>query len=153
MSNKVFYRAGAAVLILVGAYLAGCVKVVPRQPNLKVVEEVGAEDAKKRLGEVMTRSADPRISVVDATDDGVRYRWDQVIQGWYGIPAGTVQNETQIFFKNIEKIEVYENNNVFVYGPGGRIDKVLFSAQQDAFLFHDLLESFRARAMNAKPPA
>jgi len=135
-------RVAAAVCILWAAYLAGCVKVVPRQPNTKAVEELGVDAAKQRLQEVLTRAVEPRIAVVAVADDSLRYKWDQPIQGWYGVPAGSVQNETQIFFRNIERMEVYENNKVFVYGPGGRIDQILFSSQADAFQFHDLLESF-----------
>jgi hypothetical protein len=153
-------RLGAALCILSAAYIVGCVKVVPRQPNTKAVEELGADTAKQRLQEVMTRSVDPRIVGVTVADDSVRYRWDQPIQGWYGVPAGSVQNETQIFFRNIDRMEVYENNKVFVYGPAGRIDQILFGNQADAFQFHDLLESFRtykpatpAPAPGTNPPA
>jgi hypothetical protein len=144
-------RLAAAVCILWAGYLAGCVKVVPRQPNTKAVEELGVDAAKQRLQEVLTRAVDPRIAVVAVADDSLRYKWDQPIQGWYGVPAGSVQNETQIFFRNIARMEVYENNKVFVYGPGGRIDQILFPSQADAFQFHDLLESFRMRP--APPPA
>ena len=73
--------------------------------------------------------------------------------GWYGVPAGSYQNETQIFFRNIDRMEVYENNKVFVYGPGGRIDQILFANQADAFQFHDLLESFRTYKPAAAAPA
>ena len=146
-------RLAAAVCILWAGYLAGCVKVVPRQPNTKAVEELGADAAKRRLEEVMTRAIEPRIAVVAVADDSLRYKWDQPIQGWYGVPAGSVQNETQIFFRNIDKLEVYENNKVFVYGPGGRIDQILFPSQADAFQFHDLLESFRMYRPAAAAPA
>ena len=148
--NKI-RRLGAALCILSAAYIVGCVKVVPRQPNTKAVEELGADTAKQRLQEVMTRAVDPRIAVVTVADDSLRYRWDQPIQGWYGVPAGSVQNETQIFFRNIDRMEVYENNKVFVYGPAGRIDQILFGNQQDAFQFHDLLESFRTYKPAAPP--
>jgi hypothetical protein len=151
--GKPIRRLGAAVCILWAGYLAGCVKVVPRQPNTKAVEELGADAAKQRLQEVMARAVDPRIAIVTVADDSVRYRWDQPIQGWYGVPAGSVQNETQILYRNIDRMEVYENNKVFVYGPAGRIDQILFGNQADAFQFHDLLESFRTYKPATPAPA
>src|SRR5688572_3941658 len=85
-------RRGTAWILTgaVGVLLQGCVGVIPRAPNVALVEEMGVEDAKQKLRETLSRAVQPRVNGVDVTDDFLKYRWDEGLYGVYGVPLGAV---------------------------------------------------------------
>jgi hypothetical protein len=140
-------RRTLAILAAAAAIGAGCVTVVPYQADEGTVDRLGLEDAKKKLAEVMNRAMDPRIATVEPRDDSVRYTWQITNPGAFYVPV-TTTNFTEIFYRNIGRFELYENNNVFIWAPNdARVDKVMFGNQEDARAFVDLLMSMRARLL------
>jgi hypothetical protein len=140
-------RRTLAILAAAAAIGAGCVTVVPYQADEGTVDRLGLEDAKKKLAEVMNRAMDPRIATVEPRDDTVRYTWQITTPGAFYVPV-TTTNFTEIFYRNIGRFELYDNNYVFIWGLNdARVDKVLFANQEDARAFVDLLMSMRARLL------
>jgi hypothetical protein len=134
--------AALAVLSLPG--LAGCAQVIDHRPDTGLVDRLGREEAGKALGLALSRAAVPRVFRVTVTDDLYRYDWQETLHGPYGIPVGALPRTTECYFLNIERVEVYANHYVFVWFPGGHVDKVLFEKREDATHFADLVMSFRA---------
>ena len=142
-------RLGTVLGLALLALGPGCVSTVPYSPKTTLVEELGWEPAQQRFGELMTRCRSPRIA--DATIDDKKF--ELTLQGghagwwwgWGGAPGG----KPVIYHNNIGKLDIYENNKVFVLGPDNRrMTEFLFAGQEDCFLFADLVWSFR----NAKAP-
>ena len=139
-------RLGAALFgLIVLAAGPGCVSVVPYTPKTSLIEEMGYKDAQGRFGELMTRARSPRIG--DATIDSKKFEFSLVgghAGGWWwgwGAPGA----RPVIYHNNIGRLDVYENNKVFVLGPDERkMTEFLFSSQQDCFLFADLVWSFKS---------
>ncbi|MBI3724418.1 hypothetical protein HY251_10760 [bacterium] len=153
MVGRPLYRAvlAAPLLLAASAALAGCIPLVNYTPDETAVEKLGPEEGRKRLQETMARAQDPKIMVCEATDDYVDWKWNQVIHGAYGIPVGTSPQNARIFYANLTKLELYENHNVYLYGPSDQLTaKVMYGNEGDAKLFMDLMASFRARRLKGK---
>jgi len=136
-------RGPAATLAAAGlALVVGCVSQLAYEPDVKSIDKMGAEAAKARLIEVLTKARQPHITSVKVTDDSVQYFYDEPTDPFY---ISTVGNTTQIFFVAIDRIEVYSNQNVFVWGAPDHVDKVLFWSPEDARTFADLMMSYRAK--------
>ncbi|MBI4586671.1 MAG: hypothetical protein HY717_21880 [Planctomycetes bacterium] len=152
---------GGAWLAAVGggvfsALSGGCVAVIDYQPQEKMVDELGFEEAGKRLQEVMTRASAPRINAVNVAEDFFNYHWQQPIIGPYGVHMGYTPSFMQIFYANIARLEIYENHYIFLRAPDDAIiSQILFATDQDAKIYADLVMSFRARRLkgSASPPA
>ncbi len=96
---------------------------------------------------MLYRAVEPQISAVEfsQTDGTVKMTYAQPILGPYGIQVGQNVQSVPIAFARIAKIEVYENAKVFVYGPGGHLERqILFGTIDDAKLFAQLVMSFKA---------
>jgi len=133
------------VLVLLASLpAAGCIAVVPYQPRSALVAEQGLPEVKRLLSEVTRRAINPHITTVDVQDDFLWYSWTETYPGPFYVPV-TTSHQNQIYFANIGRIELYENNNVYVWGPGdSRRDMVLFADANDAKLFIDCLNSLKA---------
>lgn len=130
-------------------HASGCVAVVPYEPNATLVSAGGRKQAEELLTSTLLRAIVPRITAVEVREDRVEFNWTETHPGPFYVPV-TTAGLTQIYFGNIGRIEVYENFNVFVWGPGdSRVDKVLFTTLEDAKSFADLLMSFRAARQGA----
>jgi hypothetical protein len=135
--------AGVFRVPLLGLQL-GCVAVLPYQPQENLVSKDGFETVKARLSELLTRSVQPQVTSVEVTEEFVRYGWTQTVMGPFYAPM-TTGGLVQIFYANVARIEVYENHNVFLWGPGDqRVDKILFANDQDAKALADSITSWRA---------
>jgi hypothetical protein len=148
--NRLWQRGAAGLLLLAlgGVVNFGCVALLDYRPDEGLVSSLGPEEAKRKFSETLSLAFDPHVTGSEITDDYYRYQWQQNIYGAYGIPMGSVPGANQVFFNNVEKVEVYQNNKVFVYERGGRLkDQILFSTVDDAKRFADLVMSFRARRL------
>ena len=137
---------------LAAAALAGCVATVPYTPDRTYVDRQGQGPAKTTLTAVMTRALDPHITSVILTDEGIEYFWErtQIVE-----PAFTparIGDVSRIYFVSTERLEIYPNNLVFLYGPGAGEDirKIHFSSQEDARTFADIFESLKFRRLSNK---
>lgn len=125
---------------------AGCPSTVPYKPQPGVLQEVQPTEARSRLRETLGRAIEPPILWVDVTDDSLRYRYKDVIHGPFGIPSGSVERTQEVFFVNVRRTELYDNNWVYLYGVDQRLTtKVCFDNEHDARSFADLVSSFRER--------
>lgn len=137
-------RAGVLLLLGLQAIPSGCIAVVSYQPEEGLVAKSGFQQVQARLSELLGRAVVPRISAVEVTEVFLRYGWTETVLGPFYNPM-TTSHEAQIFYANVARIEVYENHNVFLWGPGdGRVDKILFSNGDDAKLLADCIASLRA---------
>jgi hypothetical protein len=136
--------------IALPALALGCMQPIQYAPNEGVVQSLGPEKAKQELQILMARSVEPQIGMVEAKDESVHYRWNQHAMGAF-YQTITTSVDTEIFYANLNRIEIYENHNVFIWGPGdSRVDKVRFATAEEAKRFADLLTSFRARWMASR---
>lgn len=138
--SNAFARLALFALLVSGA---GCISVVPYTPNTGVIEDRGYEGAQQMFGEVVTRCRAPRIA--DGKIDESKFEVNiQGHHGW-GWYAGVVQGgPMSIYHNNLGRLDVYENNKVFVISTDERkLAEFLFADQSDAFLFCDLIYSFK----------
>jgi hypothetical protein len=132
----------------------GCVGEVPYRPDDRLAASVGTGEAKQRMSQILKRAREPRITTVRPTDDYVQYFWERLAPETALIDPLYVANVAEIHYSTVTGVEVYENNWVFVWGPlRENVDKVLFSSQEDARTFADLVTSFRALKGKKEIPA
>ncbi len=143
------FAAAAGMLLLA----ASCADQVPYTANTGLADSLGTEEAKRRLSQVLQRAQTPRVTNVRATDDYVQYFWETLAPETAIIDPLYVANVAEIHYGTVTKVEVYDNNWVFVWGPlREHVDKVLFGTADDARTFADLVSSFRARKDAKAPP-
>ncbi len=130
-------------LALTAFFPGGCIAVVPHEPNVSLVDARGLAEVRGLTSEVLTRASNRPITIVDITESYLQYSWNESYLGpFYNVI--TAHNENRIYFANVARVEIYENNNVFIWGPRDqRVDKILFLNAEDARLFTDCLLSLR----------
>lgn len=135
------------LICCISALAAGCPAVVSYQPNDRLVVDLGVEQARKRLQETLSRSINPRVIEVQVTQEFVNYRYQQPILGPFGAQVGVTMAENRVHFQNVSRVEVFENNVVFLRAANEIIlAQLIFANQDDAKTFADLILSFRAQA-------
>ncbi len=129
-------------LSLVG--FSGCVALVPHQPNTQLIEELGEAAAVSKFAETLNRSTQPNYQGTEVLKDSFKTNQTGVVMGaWY--QSHHISNLIQIYFNNISRVEVYENNVVFVRGTADQVLlRATFNQMQDATTLADLIESFKA---------
>jgi hypothetical protein len=138
--------AGPSSLLLCVAALAGCPSTVPYKPQGGVLEEVDGGEARARLRETTGRAIEPPIVWVQVDDESLRYRYREPVRGPFGIPTGSKERTQEVFYVNVRRVELWDNDWVYMYGVDQRlIAKLCFDSEQDARSFADLLTSFRER--------
>src|SRR5262249_21560636 len=109
------------------------------QPNTAMIDTIGMPQAQVRMRETLLRSVNPAIQSVDITEDFLRYRLNVAIY------------EFQLFFGNVSRVEIYDNNFVFIRGHGDQImAQIFFATAEEAKTFADLLMSFRDNYLRSK---
>ena len=124
----------------------GCVKQIAYSPNEGLVEKNNVEAGGSRLEETLSRAIAPQIASAEVTAETLRYEWTQTYLGPFYQPV-TTQHSAQIFFKNIARIELYENHKVFVWENNNRHYEIQFPGPEDAKEFADRVMSFRRNAI------
>jgi len=123
------------LVCVVSALGTGCPSTVSYQPNEGVVDTLGVPQAQQFLKDTLLRSVNPRVDDVEVTDDFMRYHL-----------AGTAY-DVRIFFKDVQRVEVYSNNVVLIWGGDQRmLARPLLANTQEATTFADLVLSFARRA-------
>ena len=131
------------LMSVVGVLTAGCPAPIQYQPAEKLVNEWGVPQAKQRLEEVMSRAINPRIVDMDVTDAFLRYRYP--LDYLLGNPSGATTMEKRVVFRDVGRVEIFDNHVVFVWGTDGSIlSQMVFTNAEDAKRFADLVFSFRA---------
>jgi hypothetical protein len=121
------------LVCVVGTLCVGCPSTIQYQPNDSLVETMGVSQAQQRLTEVLLRAVNPKIDRVEITDEFLRYH----------LTATTY--EIRLFFKDVNRVEVFNNSVVLVWGQNNAIlIRPLFTNTQDAQTFADLVLSFKA---------
>ena len=123
------------LVCVVSAIGVGCPSTVSHQPNEGIVDTLGVPQAQQLLKDTLLRSVNPRVDDVEVTDDFMRYHL-----------AGTTY-DVRIFFKDVQRAEVYNNNVVLIWGGDQRmLARPLLANTQEATTFADLVLSFARRA-------
>jgi hypothetical protein len=123
------------LVCVVSAIGIGCPSTVSHQPNEGIVDTLGVPQAQQLLKDTLLRSVNPRVDDVEVTDDFMRYHL-----------AGTAY-DVRIFFKDVQRAEVYNNNVVLIWGGDQRmLARPLLANTQEATTFADLVLSFARRA-------
>jgi hypothetical protein len=126
------------LMCVVSALGTGCPSTVSYQPNEGMVDTLGVSQAQQLLKDMLLRSVNPRVDDVQVTDDFVRYHL-----------AGT-SYDVRIFFKDVQRAEVFNNNVVLIWGVDQRmLARPLLANTQDATTFADLVLSFARRARSS----
>jgi hypothetical protein len=126
------------LVCVASAFGTGCPMAVSYQPNEGIVDTLGVPGAQQLLKDTLLRSANPRVDDVEVTNDFVRYHL-----------AGTTY-DVRIFFKDIQRAEVFNNNIVLLWGQDQRmLARPLLANAQDATTFADLVLSLARRARSS----
>ncbi len=125
-----------------------CIAIVPYEPKSNLLQTLGEEESVKRFGRVLAGSTDWRFNFAEAGEDSFVAEKLQVIMGAFWIQH-TIPNRIQIYYANVSRIEVYENNVVYLRSPSNHVTlKATFADRDTAFEFADLVASFKARSGN-----
>lgn len=133
--------------LLTASLLSGCVTVVPYTPRDTILDEMPPEQACPLLEATVTRAAEPSVVAAEADRDGeyLRYSYLETVHGPFGIPVDQARRELQVFYVNLDHLDVYDNHYVYVYVYENRLAaKLRFENASDAHSFCDLMMSFRA---------
>lgn len=137
-------RLGAALfgLILLAAG-PGCVSVVPYTPKTSLIEELGYEGAQDRFAVLMNGARSPRIGTASIDTKKFEFELSGGHAGWWW-GWGQPGSHPVVYLENIGRLDIYENNKVFVIAPDERkMTEFLFGSQGDCFVFADLVYSFK----------
>src|SRR5262249_3910312 len=131
---------------LVSVLGTGCPSPQQYHPSDRLVRELGEAQARQQLDEVLSRAVNPHITDVEITDKFLRYRFQQTIVGAF-YQVSTTLSENRITFANINRVEIYDSHLVFVWHNNRSLmAQIVFASDEDAKLFADLIESFRAQS-------
>jgi hypothetical protein len=143
--------------VLLGVSITGCVPT-DYQPDVSMAHKLGVEEARQRLRETLLRSVEPQVIEVSVTNEGLSYRYKEVRRVRGVIPFGPLgwgdSQEKLLAFTNVSKVDVFDNNVVYVRGAGGQvIAQIACASPQDARAFADLLMSLRTQYLQERAPS
>lgn len=122
----------AVPLVALVPVLGGCVATLPFTPNSTLVDTLGPIEASRQLSELLPRALYPLIGKVDVGPDYFDYQLRNA-------PGGD-----RVYFTQVDGYDVFENAYVYLYTRGHVfLAKFLFASLPDAYLFTDLVFSFR----------
>lgn len=125
--------------------LSGCVGLVPHQANTGLVDELGADEARKKFRVVSARARDPQIVEVEFNDVGFVYVYNSLAP----MTLIPMQGKMSVLYDNLERLDLYENNRVFLIGSGGHeMASITFGSLGDAEEWVDLTLSFQQDYLN-----
>jgi hypothetical protein len=123
--------------------------VVNRQPNTGLVADMGVEGVQKELKIISTRASAPRIVDVEFNDVGFVYSHDAHHPMAWGLAP--VQGKTSVVYDNLARLDLYENNRVFIIGPNNReLAAITFGNPSDAEGWCDLVLSLKASYLESR---
>lgn len=123
----------------------GCVALVPYSANTERFKDQKPEDIKKTFAELVTRSLEPRYTSAEINEDFLKCDSQHTYLGPF-YTTQVVPGVSQVYFNNVSKIEIYENNKVWIYDTAGRVAfPTTFASRDDCLLLVDIIETFRAR--------
>jgi hypothetical protein len=125
----------------------GCLSPLPYSPDGSLVRSYGGpEEYEAELKSHLRTATAPPITDVTLEDDAVVLDVGGVGHpyGWYG-PAAFPGRQV-ISGRTITKLEVYENNKLWIYRTGQPTFELIFTSVEDAKKAADLFESLRVWA-------
>ncbi|MBI4602528.1 MAG: hypothetical protein HY721_11265 [Planctomycetes bacterium] len=139
-------RASISCALLLAALSAGC-SPIAYKANDGLAKEVGVEEAKKRLKELVHRAQATGggvVTSVDVTDESLKVKSQQSTVGVF-YQLETRQLENEVYFAALDRVDLYSNNWAYVYASGGRLVlQVLLPTPEEARTFADLVTSLAA---------
>ncbi len=122
----------------------GCAAVQDYQPKTNMIQEMEIKDAQRQLRDILLRATFPKVTSVSFTEDAIKIKSQQSHLGFF-YQTVTNQLENDLYFSLLDRMQIYENNFVFIYGSGNRLQmKILFPTKEEAQTFMDLLWSLRS---------
>jgi len=129
------------------AVAAGC-STIEYQPDTGLVARLGPAEARTKLkGLVMGAQATGGgvVTGVDVTDESLKVKSQQTTLGLFYAPE-TRQLENEVYFRAVERVDIYSNNWAYVYASGGRLVlQVLFKTLDEAKILADLVLSLKSQ--------
>lgn len=145
-STLQFSARSSSLAILCLCLGTSCIAIVPYEPKTSVLQTLGEEEAAKRFDRLLTKSTDWRFNVAEAGKDHFDAEKLEVILGAFWVQH-TVPSSLRIYYADVSRIEVYENNVVYLRNPSGVVTlKATFPSRDAAFEFADLVASYKAQA-------
>ncbi len=144
-------RSGLAVLFSAAlcVFATGCPATVPYEAQVFTLSDLGTFDARRELEETIARARSPRILSAHVDEFSFAWYFQGVVRG----RRERYQNYVKIYYRNVAKIDLYENNYVYLWGQSDQyLTKILFHTPEDARRFIDLIESLTARRTQGPPP-
>jgi hypothetical protein len=128
--------------LLLVVLLQGCIAQIAYTPNDAMLEQLGPDAAEEEFAKVLKRSRTPEVREVTVELDNYTYKW----RGQAG-PAGVYAHDGDraIYFRNITRVDIYENFRVFVFNNDLLLADYLFTSLGDGQRFADLVWSFKTR--------
>ena len=141
MSNRLI---ATSVLFLLAL---GC-STIEYQPNKEVVKQLGPAEAKNKLkGLVMQAKGTGvgSVTAVEVSDESLKVKSQQTTPGLFYVPE-TRQLDNEVYFRAVERVELYSNNWAYVYVSGNRVVfQILFQTLDETKQFADLIMSFKGQ--------
>lgn len=142
----------ASLAGLVLTFASGCIPTVAYTRDDEAVARLGVEAAQKELSDILYSAAAPQVTAVEFTDDMVKISYNQPVFGPYGVVVSATPLSYPLTYHRIQRIEVYENNKIFIYGPSGTVEReILFNTLEDARRCAQLLLAFKAQTGTPAP--
>jgi hypothetical protein len=112
------------------------------RPSENIVDQLGLVRSKQNFREILLKTSEPAVEIdtIDIETDHFFYR------------IKDSNKEYKLFFSSMDRVEIFENNHVFIRGGGynGVIMEVIFNRMKDAKVFADLIMSFRRYALSQR---
>jgi hypothetical protein len=89
------------LIYALGLLGTGCVASLNYQPNERILDTLGIDEARERLRETLLRAVSPHMQTMTLTNEALEYRWHP-------------QVGTHIHFITLSRVEVFDNHVVFV---------------------------------------
>jgi len=129
------------------AAASGC-STIEYKADSEVVKRLGAAEAKTKLKALAMGAAATGggvVTSVDVTDESLKVKSQQTTLGLFYVPE-TRQLENEVYFRAVDRVDLYSNKWAYVYASGGRLVlQVLFKTLEETKSFADLVLSFKAQ--------
>lgn len=137
------FLALATVTALLGS--ASCVALVPHEANTNLVQDSGVEAVTQRMTTLLKSAQAPVFSNVEVDQEMMRLQLANYgAWGWGWGYGGNPMQGVSIPYRAITKVDLYENNKVFLYmANGGSTIEILFPDMGYATEFVDHVASMQ----------
>jgi hypothetical protein len=131
--------------LLAGLLCGGCIAPVQHRPNAGLLGELGFEEAATEFAILVNGLRSPQVHDTRVDERGFSYAYAGGVSLYWGaVPIA--DGLAHVGWRQIRRVDVYENAKAFLIGPGNRRigHEYLFHTVSEATRFADLIASFQA---------